>query len=110
MASVKLRAITEGLGLEITSQYQKYFNTTRFSGLEKSKGIYNPNRGYQLPRNMMHKWAELMLLWGFADTRSSLLWLPPVIPGKVDRITTHLAVSVDLFLVEMTRTLSTISC
>ena len=48
---------------------------------------------------MTAKGAELTLPRGFAGP--SPLWLPPVIPGKVDLITTRLAVSDDLFLTEL---------
>ena len=37
-------------------------------------------------------------------------WLPPVIPGKVDRITSHVTVSNDLFFAEMMGTCPGISC
>ena len=37
----------------------------------------------------------------FADLCLSALWLSPVIPGKVHRITTRAVVSVDLFLSEL---------
>ena len=40
----------------------------------------------------------------------SVLWLLPVIPGKVDMITTHSAVCDGLFLVEITGTLPGFSC
>ena len=55
-------------------------------------------------QNTMCNGAKLAFLRGFADTHSFPLWLPPVITGKVDRITTCVAVSVDLFLAKMTGT------
>ena len=58
----------------------------------------------------MCKEAELTFLQSFADTRASMLWLPPVIPGKADGLTTRLTVGVDLFLAELMRTLLEISC
>ena len=44
--------------------------------------------------------AELTLNQGFADVCVSALWLPPVIQDKVDILTTHLSISVNL-LAEM---------
>ena len=46
-------------------------------------------------------WKEAELLRGFADMHPSPLWLLLVIPVDADRITTRLAVSVDLFLTEV---------
>ena len=48
-------------------------------------------------RNMACKGAELTLFWGFADLHLSALWLPPLISGKVDRISTRVAPSVLIF-------------
>ena len=55
---------------------------------------------------MMCKGAELTFFLGFADLHLSMLWLPPVTAGTVDRIT----VSVDLLLDPLTGTYPGISC
>ena len=44
------------------------------------------------------------------NLRLSVVWLSPVIPGNVDGISTRLAVSVNLFLTEMTEKYPGISC
>ena len=54
----------------------------------------------QVPRIITCKGAAFTLFWGFADM--CLSGLPPVIAGKVVRITIPVAVSVDLFAFEMT--------
>ena len=41
---------------------------------------------------------------GFADRHLLHKWLHPVIPDKVDQITTHVAINADLSLAEMTGT------
>ena len=38
------------------------------------------------------------------------IWLPPVIQGKIGRITTRLPVSIDHFVAELTKTKPGISC
>ena len=40
--------------------------------------------------------AKLTLIRGFADMRLSFIWLCPVIPVEVGKITTRLAVSVEI--------------
>ena len=54
---------------------------------------------------MFSKVTALTLIQGFADLYLSCFpsarGFSPVIPGKVDRITAHVAVSADLFLVKM---------
>ena len=71
-----------------------------------------------VPWNMSCKGAALTLIQGFADLRLSVffslsslhLWLPPVSPGKADRIPPHIAVRANLFLAEMTGTWPWFSC
>ena len=65
-------------------------------------------RAARLPRTC--KGAELTLIQGFSDLHLSLPWLPAVITDEGDRITTHLAIDVDLFLAEITETWPDISC
>ena len=65
------------------------------------------NRGCPVLRNMTCKVAALTqpgLCRYFNFWFSQFVWLPSVIPGKVNRITTHLAISADLFLVKMMKT------
>ena len=49
----------------------------------------------------LYKGAVFTLIRCFGSAR---WWLPPVIPGKIDRITTCVDVNTDLFLVKMRTT------